>query len=73
MEIETIAKKWGSSIGIILPKIIIEKNKIRENDKIIVEIKKKVLAGELFGKFPEWTSKKSAQELKDEARAGWGK
>lgn len=72
MEVETIAKRWGSSIGIILPKALIEENKIRENDKIVVEIKKKALAGELFGKFPEWKSKKTAQELKDEARVGWG-
>jgi len=69
MEIETVAKRWGSSIGIILPKAIIEENKIRENDKIIVEIKKKALAGELFGKFPNW--KKSTQEIKDEMRKGW--
>ena len=69
MEIETVAKRWGSSIGIILPKAIIEENKIRENDKIIVEIKKKALAGELFGKLPNW--KKSTQEIKDEMRKGW--
>ena len=71
MEIKTKAKRWGSSIGIILPKSVIESNKIRENDEIIIEIKKPVLAGELFGKYPEWKSKKSAQELKDEARRGW--
>ncbi len=33
--------------------------------------KKKVLAGELFGKFPRWKSKKTTQELKDEMRKGW--
>ena len=71
MEIKTIAKKWGSSIGIILPKSIIEANRIREHDEIVIEIKKKTLAGEMFGKFPR-LSKKSGQELKDEARRGWG-
>lgn len=70
MEIKTIAKKWGSSIGIILPKSMIEANRIRENDEIVIEIKKKTLAGELFGKFPNW--KKNTQEIKDEMKRGWG-
>lgn len=73
MEIKTVAKRWGSSIGVILPKAVVEENRIKENDRIVIEIKKKTLAGEMFGKFPEWKSKKSAQELKDEARIGWGK
>ena len=70
MEIETIAKKWGSSIGVVLPKSVIDSRKIRENDKIIIEIKTQPLMGRMFGKFPR-TSKRTAQELKDEAREGW--
>ena len=69
MEIETIAKRWGSSIGIIIPKEIVESNKIRENDKIIIDIKKRPIAKEFFGKYPNW--KRSTQEIKDEARKGW--
>lgn len=34
-------------------------------------LKKYILAGELFGKYPRLKSKKTAQELKDEAREGW--
>ena len=71
MEIKTIAKRWGSSIGIILPKSVVEENKIRENEEVIIEVKKPVFVKELFGKYPEWKSKKTAQELKDEARRGW--
>jgi antitoxin component of MazEF toxin-antitoxin module len=70
MEVKTKAKKWGSSIAIILPKAIVEARKIHENDEIIVEIKKRPIAGEFFGKFPR-KPKKSAQQLKDEARRGW--
>ena len=69
MEIETKAKKWGSSIGIILPKSVVEANKIRENDKIIVEIKNRPLAGKFFGRLKDW--KKPTQEIKDEMRKGW--
>ncbi len=70
MEIETIAKRWGSSIGIIIPKEIVETNKIRENDVIKIEIKNRPLAREFFGRF-KGKFKHSTQELKDEARRGW--
>ena len=69
MEVKTIARKWGNSIAVILPKNIVETNKIRENDEITIEVKKRVLAGEMFGKFPHW--KRSTQEIKDDARRGW--
>ena len=70
MEVKAIAKRWGSSIGVILPKRVVETKRIRENDELIIDIKKRPLAGELFGKFPR-KSGKSAQQLKDEMRAGW--
>ena len=72
MEVKTIARKWGNSIAVILPKNLVETSRIRENDEVIVEVrKKKLLAGEMFGRFPEWKSKRSTQELKDEMRRGW--
>ena len=71
MEIKAIAKRWGSSIGIVLPKSIVEENKIKENEEVIIEVKKPVFVKELFGKYPQWKSRKTAQELKDEARKGW--
>lgn len=69
MEIKTRAKKWGSSLGIILPKSVIKARKIRENDDIIIEIKNRPIAGKLFGKLKNW--KKPTQEIKDEMRKGW--
>ncbi|MFA5020042.1 MAG: AbrB/MazE/SpoVT family DNA-binding domain-containing protein [Candidatus Pacearchaeota archaeon] len=71
MEVKTIARKWGNSIAIILPKNVVETGRINENDSLVVDVKRKVLAKEMFGKFPKWKSKKSAQELKDEMRKGW--
>lgn len=70
MELKTRVRKWGDSIAVIIPKSIAESEKIRENDEITIEFKRKLLAGELFGKFPR-LSKKSAQELKDDAKNGW--
>ena len=70
MEFKTIARKWGSSIGIILPKSVIEENRIRENDEVFIELKRENIMSDLFGKFPR-KSKKTTQEIKDEARKGW--
>ena len=70
MEIKTVAKKWGSSIGVILPKSVVDSKKISENDELIIEIKNKPIAGEFFGRFKGRITE-SAQELKDDARRGW--
>jgi antitoxin component of MazEF toxin-antitoxin module len=71
MELKTITRKWGSSLAIIIPKNVADIKKIRENEEITIEIKDSPTTGDLFGKFPGWKSKKSAQELKDEMRKGW--
>ncbi|MBI4141343.1 hypothetical protein HY484_00280 [Candidatus Woesearchaeota archaeon] len=69
-EIEVTAKKWGSSIGVVIPVETVEREHIMENEKIKIEIKKAHTAREVWGMFPKgW--KKSTQELKDEARKGW--
>ena len=63
------AKKWGSSLGVVIPKIVVEKEHISEGEEIVITIKKQHLAKEFFGILSDW--KKSAQKLKDEAREGW--
>ena len=69
MEIKTKARKWGNSLAVILPKSIVEAQGIHENDEVKLVIKKRPLAGELFGRFPNW--KKPTQKIKDEMREGW--
>ncbi len=70
MELRTKTRKWGSSLAIILPKVLTEMKNIRENEEVIVEVKKPLLAREVFGMLPR-TSKKTAQQIKDEMRSGW--
>ncbi len=70
MKIITKARKWGNSLAIILPNSVTEEKKIKENDNIVIEIKNRILGGELFGKFPRKTHK-SAQDIKNEIRSGW--
>lgn len=68
-EVEVTAKKWGSSIGVIIPKEIVEKEGIKENEKIRIEIKKAHTAREVWGLFADL--KINAQKAKDEMRKGW--
>jgi antitoxin component of MazEF toxin-antitoxin module len=41
MEVTTKPKKWGNSIGIIIPKEAIEREKITLKDELILHIEKK--------------------------------
>ena len=71
MEIKTRVRKWGNSFGLVIPKSIADAGKIKKNEDIIIEIKTRPLAAEFFGRFPR-KSEKTAQEIKDETRRGWG-
>ena len=68
MEAEAIARKWGDSIGFIVPKEIVEKEKIKPNSKVKFEIIKVTDISDTFGKLKR---KVSGQEFKDRARDGW--
>ncbi len=70
MEFNARTKKWRKSLVVILPKDVIGKEQIHENDLLTVHITKAHTAGEFFGKYPLF-SKRSTQEIKDEMRKGW--
>lgn len=70
MAIEVEIKKWGNSIGIILPKSIICEKGLRESDKIVINIVKKADLSKSFGSIKR---KMSGQEFKDMVRKGWEK
>lgn len=67
-ECEVVTRKWGNSIGIVLPGDFVAKEHIKENEKLeIIVLKKNTVAQEMFGRFKgKWG--KSAQEIKDELR-----
>jgi antitoxin component of MazEF toxin-antitoxin module len=63
----TTTRKWGNSLGIILPKDVVETEHIKENQTIdIIVIKKTKALKQTFGMLKDW--KKSAQTIKDETR-----
>jgi len=64
MEVEIRTKKWGNSLGIIIPKEIVREEKIQEGQKIRIDIlsKKKTTGADIFGKLK---FKESIQVLLD--------
>jgi len=73
MAIEVKTKKWGNSVGVIIPSETIEELNIKPDEKIVIEIRKKenVLA-ELFGsmKFAK-PVKEIVKETRKELESKW--
>lgn len=70
-EIRAITRKWGNSIAVVIPTEVVNKENLKENVEITITIeKRRPKAGVLWG-FGKGRFTKSAQEIKDEARAGW--
>ena len=73
MEIKTFAKRWGSSIGVIIPKKIIESERIKENDELIIRVEKKpVLVRDIFG-LAKGRIFSPTSEIKLEMKRSWDK
>ena len=61
------AKKWGNSIGLLVPSEIAKNEKIRNNQKLdIVILSKSKTLEKTFGMLKGWT--KPAQQIKDEIK-----
>ena len=61
-------KKWGNSIGVILPKEVLEKENIHENEKIFVLVRKqRNVVAETFG-MAKGKLTIPTQKLKDQMR-----
>ncbi len=71
MEIVVKPRKWGNSVGISIPKEVVEEEGIELDKELVIEIKganKSEKIKSLFGKFK---FDKSTQEIKDEMKKGW--
>ena len=68
MAIEVKTKKWGNSIGIVIPSETINKLNIKPEERIIIQIERKTnVLKEMFGKAK---FKKSAKKMIEEFRRG---
>lgn len=72
MGIEVTVKKWGNSFGIVLPKEIVEKEGLKENKKIVINIIKQADLSDVFGSL-KGKIRMSGQEMKDLSRKEWEK
>lgn len=80
--IKATAKKWGSSIGIIIPKDIVEKEKIKEGQDIEIFLKKPIDKKKMeqvkndWNKLTKEVSKKwkgpsTVEEIRDQRTKKW--
>ena len=67
MNIEVTVKKWGNSFGIVLPKEIVERENLKENKKIMINIIKKADLSDIFGSL-KGKIRMSGQKMKDLSR-----
>ena len=70
IECESVARKWGSSIGLTIPKEAVEKAKIRENEKIRFIILEKSPVKKTFGLLKSW-KKPTRQIIKEMREESW--
>lgn len=68
MAIEVVVKKWGNSVGVILPKELVERESLKENEKVLLEVVKEANLERIFGSLKR---KMSGQQFKDMVREGW--
>lgn len=66
MTVEVKTKKWGNSIGVIIPKKLVDELNIKPEEKVQLSISKQSnVLKELFGSMQ---SDKSAEQLRSEVR-----
>ncbi len=68
MASQTLLKKWGNSLAVIIPKKEIREKNLSENDRIKIEIFKEADFSDVFGTLK---TKITGQEFKDEVKKGW--
>jgi hypothetical protein len=68
MTTEVTVRKWGNSLGVVLPKELIDEQKIAENETLIINVVKVAHLKHVFGTVK---IKRSGQEFKDYVRKGW--
>ncbi len=69
-EVDVQVKKWGDSLAVIIPKDVADREKIKAKDVIHLKVERETDLTDVFG-ILKGKLKKTAQQLKDEARKGW--
>jgi len=64
-DLVAVARKWGNSIGVTFSKELVEKQRIKPNDRIVISVRKAKRIESLFGTLK---TKKSAQARRSKER-----
>jgi len=62
-------RRWGSSLGVVLPRDLVRSEGLREGDAVTLHVKKAVTVREAFGALRQW--RVDPQKVKDGIREGW--
>lgn len=68
MTAEVEVRKWGNSMGVILPRELIKAKELKQHDKVLIDVTRKADLTKFFGSFK---TRKSGQRFKDMVREGW--
>lgn len=69
----TKTRRWGNSLGVRIPKDVVNEMRLTENQEIVLEIKpKENVLKELFG-FAKGKTSKSTEDILKEARKNTSK
>jgi len=67
MNTRTKVKCWGNSLGIVLPKSLVEQEELKEGEEVEVTVRKVSDIRQVRGEYPF----KNLQREKDKMRRGW--
>ena len=67
MAVRSVVRKWGNSLGVVIPSEEVSREGLKENDEVEIVIRKAVDIRQLFGKYKF----RDLQSTKDELREGW--
>lgn len=69
MVLQTRLRRWGNSLGVIIPMEIVQEQGLTEGEEILIELTKKNTLLELFGSLPKWNI--NSQKVKNILRKEW--
>ncbi len=67
MNVKTKIKCWGNSLGVVLPKALVDEEELKEGQEVEITVRKISDVRSLRGKYPF----KNLQQEKEEMKHGW--
>ncbi len=67
MNAKTTVKCWGNSLGVVLPKALVDEEELKEGEEVEITVRKISDVRSLRGKYPF----KNLQHEKEKMKRGW--